>query len=304
MKIAYVNDALITCGGCIVPFEHCRGLRKLGHDAFICANGTNEELQNRYPDVPVYKLSHLNSLDKEDILVANWWMQCEQLEKYNGRKIQFVQGNDLKADYGDDLKKKCLETRQNPNWEIMAVSRYAGEWTERVFTIIPNGISDIFYRTEQDWFNVYMMETKKLYNDLSLDEAYRIAESRKNKWKERDIDALIEGNDEKLKNIDYSINKAKKDGHKNIVWFGRTTHPVEGVECISNPSLEEIARLYRRSKHFYKHSLSEGFCLPLAEAMVSGCICHTGEMGNTFEPDQDFKWETKIELLDKFFQIV
>ena len=267
-KIAYVGDALITCGGVITNFEHCRGLNKLGYDAFVVANGDNEELRRRYPDVNVYSFQMLNSMTDEDIIVANWWPQCEKLMKYKGRKIQFVQGNDLKAYVGTDWKEKCLKVRQDERWEIMAVSQYAGEWTGREFTIIPNGISDMFYEK------------------LNL---------------ERDIDALIEGNDEPLKNIDYSINQAKQDGHKVIVWFGRQTRPVEGVTCINNPPYQEIPRLYQRAKHFYKHSLSEGFCLPLAEAIVSGCIIHAGDMGNTFTPEQDFRWETNIKKLSDYY---
>ncbi|HLP48349.1 MAG TPA: hypothetical protein VK469_20580 [Candidatus Kapabacteria bacterium] len=268
MKIAYVNDAILACGGIITNFEHCKYLRERGYDAFLVANGRNANLQSTYETVPVARMEVLEEFTDDDIIVANWWMQVSQLEKYKGRKIQFVQGADLKADYGDDLKKKCLETRQNPNWEIMAVSQYAGEWTGREFTIIPNGINERFF------------------------EKHNL---------ERDTDALIVGNDEKLKNIDYSINEAKKDGHKKIVWMGRETHLVEGVECVTNPPQEEIPKIYQRSKHFYIHSLSEGFCLPLAEAIVSGCIIHAGDMGNKFDPDQDFRWEKQIDLLEKFY---
>lgn len=266
-KVVYVNDALLICGGIITNYEHCKGLKALGYDAFICANGTNQELAKRYPEVPVYNMGMLEHLTEEDVLIANWWPMCQWLVNHKGRKIQFVQGNDIVGNIGDDYKEKCLAVRQDPRWELMAVSQYAGGWTGREFTIIPNGISDMFYE------------------NLGL---------------ERDIDALIEGNDEPNKNTDFSINEAKKDGHKKIVWFGRQTRLVEGVECISNPPIEKIRELYQRSKHFYKHSLSEGFCLPLAEAIVSGCICHTGDMGNKFEENQDFHWEPQIKKLAKF----
>ena len=268
MKIAYVNDALITCGGIITNFEHCQRLKEKGYDAFIVANGRNQELEKYYPTVPVMKMNILDCLKDDDIIVANWWPMCEWIVNYKGRKIQFIQGNDLLSYTGQDWKDKCLQTRQDARWELMGVSKYALEWTKREGTIIPNGINDRFFV------------------DLGL---------------ERDIDALIEGNDEENKNILYSINLAKQDGHKKIVWFGRQTCPIEGVECISNPPQEEIPKIYQRSKHFYKHSLSEGFCLPLAEAIVSGCIIHAGEMGNHLEPNQDFTWDTQIKKLIKFY---
>jgi hypothetical protein len=270
MKIYYCFDQLILCGGVLVPFEHCQGLVKLGCDARIISKGFNYELQKYYPTVKVCGFEELNNLEENDVLINCWWPQCEELEKYKGRKIQFIQGNDLKSYTGQDWKDRCLATRRKENWELMAVSQYAGEWTGREFAIIPNGINDRFF----------------IKHNL-----------------ERDIDALIEGNDEPNKNIMFSINEAKKDGHKKIVWMGRETHPIEGVESITNPPQEEIPKIYQRAKHFYKHSLSEGFCLPLAEAIVSGCVIHAGEMGNKFEPNQDFHWESQIQKLCKYLSL-
>lgn len=86
----------------------------------------------------------------------------------------------------------------------------------------------------------------------------------------RDIDVLIEGNDEDNKNIDETIREAKKLG-KKIVWFGRQTREVEGVENISNPSIEEIPILYNRAKVFLKKSKCEGWGRPIAEATACGC---------------------------------
>ena len=86
---------------------------------------------------------------------------------------------------------------------------------------------------------------------------------------DRDIDVLIEGNFEPNKNIEATIEEAKKHG-KKIVWFGRHTKDL-GVEHYSNPSLKDIVILYNRSKKFLKMSLNEGFCRPIAEAKRCGC---------------------------------
>lgn len=273
MKIAYINDALIVCGGVITNFEHCQELRKRGYDAFICANGRNEDLHRSYPDVPIRDIQFLDFMKDEDIIVANWWPMCEWLVNHKGRKIQFVQGNDLKSYTGQDWRDKCLKARRDECWDLMAVSQYAGEWTGREFTIIPNGINDRF-------FEDYGME--------------------------KDIDALIEGNDEPNKNIPYSINEAKKDGHKKIVWLGRQTHPIDGVECITNPPQEEIPKIYQRARNFYKHSLSEGFCLPILEALASGCEIHTWDQGNNFDLDNininDYRWSKIGDKLVEFYE--
>lgn len=245
MRIAYVMDQIILCGGVLVPFEHCQELIERGHQACIVARGRNQVLQDAYPTVPIYDFKELESYTKEDIIVSVWWMQVPELKQYKGRKIQFVQGNDLKAYIGDDLKKKCLEIRQRKNWEIMAVSQYAGEWTERDFFIVPNAINDRFFDYEPV---------------------------------EKDIDILIEGNNEENKGIDRAIEKAKQIGGK-IAWLGRETKPVEGVELFTNPPQEEIPKIYQRSKILLKLSESEGFCLPILEAMASRCLVATKNMG-------------------------
>lgn len=247
MKVAYVFDQLITCGGVIVPFEHCKQLIKRGYDAFIVANGTNEELAKRYPTVPVHNLEYLSNLSDDDALVCCWWPQSEQLKQYKGRKLQFVQGHDLKAYVGDDWKERCLEARKDLDYNLFAVSRYAGGWTGRDFDIVPNGIGACFF------------------HDYDL---------------EKDIDILIEGNYEPNKQIDKMIDVAVDSTQGTVVWFGRETKQVEDdIEVVTNPSQETIVKLYQRSKVFLKLSDSEGFCLPILEAMASGCAVMTKDMG-------------------------
>jgi glycosyltransferase involved in cell wall biosynthesis len=301
-KIAYVMDELITCGGCIVPFEHCRELRKRGVDAFIVANGANMDLQSEYPDVPVGEIDkRLKNFTENDVIIAVWWPQVPELEKYKGRKIQLVQGNDLAGDVGDDYKKRCIETRQSSNWEVIAVSKYAGDWTMRPFKIVPNGISNKFFKV-----------------------GYNI---------KRDIDILIEGNDEENKNIEEAI-KLAKQVTDSIVWLGRETSDRYGVETITNPPQERIPEIYQRAKVFLKLSKSEGFCLPILEAMASGCLVVTKDMGgndfcrrgenciyypilgyedkerekkivlNGYETAKQYTWEKSIDNLTRIIEAV
>lgn len=270
MKIAWCLDEVITCGGVKIPFGYCRELQKLGIDSKIYANGRNIELESYY-GVDVRPINELKTFIDTDIIIAVWWRQVPELGKYKGHKIQFIQGNDLEAYIGVDLKQECMNTRNMVKWDLMAVSDYAGRWTNRPFTVIPNAIDDIFFK------------------DLGL---------------VRDIDALIEGNDEPLKNIPFAVEQAKKDGHKKIVWMARNQyHAFEGVENITNPPQKDIPSIYQRSKHFYKYSFSEGFCLPIVEARASGCIIHTHDMGNNFPENfnpRDFNWDNSINKLLKY----
>ena len=104
--------------------------------------------------------------------------------------------------------------------------------------------------------------------------------SRFNNWNmRRDIDVLIEGNNESNKNIEETIKEAKKIG-KKIVWFGRQTKEVEGVENITNPSLDEIPILYNKAKVFLKMSKKEGWGRPIAEATKCGCKIINKSGGN------------------------
>ncbi len=267
IKIAWVLDGLPLCGGVKIPFGYCRELQKLGIDSQIYANGRNPELEEYY-GVKVLPINQLESFTDSDVIIGVWWMQLEMLEKYKGRKMQFVQGFDP---YGmsDTYSNNCLDARSR-NWEVLAVSDYAGSWVGKPFTVIPNAVDEIFHKT-----------------------ASVIQE----------IDALIEGVDEPNKNIMYSVRKAQEDGHKFIVWFARETHAIPGVVSITNPDQEHIAILYKSAKNFYKHSISEGFSLPLAEAIVSGCTIHTHDMGGNKFEGLDFKWDTSVRKLLSYLDI-
>ena len=244
MKIVYVADEIILCGGILVPFEHCRELRKRGIDAFICANGRNEKLQKEFSDVPVKNINELANFNDYDIIIAVWWPQCDQLEQYKGKKYQLVQGNDTLG-VGEDYKEKVIETRNRKNWELIAVSKYAGAWTGREYKLVPNGLS-------KEWFVDHKME--------------------------RNVDVLIEGNDEPNKCIGETIELAKKISN-NIAWLTREDNKKHDVKVFENPPREELPKIYQRAKIFVKLSESEGFCLPILEAMASGCAVITKDMG-------------------------
>lgn len=267
--IAFVNTNLILSGGIITNFEYVKELRKRGIEANLYANEGNPELEASY-GISHLPLSELKTNHK-DIIIANRWEQCEELNKYQGRKIQFVQGRDIDFYKNHTDLPKLIEARNNPNWELIGVSEFClKDWGRG--TVIPNGVNERFFK------------------DYGV---------------ERDIPVLVEGNNEPNKNIPYAIEQAKKDGHKKIVWLGRETCPVEGVETITNPPQEEIPKIYQRAKHFYKYSISEGFSLSILEALLSGCIVHTHDQGHNFpeltkEYAKQFTWEKSTNKLLKY----
>jgi len=290
--IAYVVDIILIAGGIQTAFEHCQRLRDKGYDAFMVANGGN---LGEF-DVPVYPMSKLEEFTDEDIIVSVWYPQVQMLEKYKGRKIQFSQ--DCLEDIpliGKQVIEDCRIARRNPNWEIMAVSDYAGKWTGRDYTVIPNGINERFFI--------------------------------KHKVK-KDIDFLIEGDASENKRTAEAISVAKRIGGR-IGWMCREIERVEGVESFTNPPREEIPKIYQRSRFLIKLSVSEGFCLPILEAMASGCIAVTHDMGgndfckygqncvhidnltdmknmdlireNAYKTAQNYKWDESINKLSKYY---
>lgn len=244
--IAFVSTNTITCGGMLVPFEYVSRLKKRGVEADLFAEEGNTELETFF-GFKVRPLSQLQTTE-DDVIIATRWEQCEMLSQIPVRKYQFVQGDDIVL-LGEEQKKKCSDWRNHPDWKLIGVSRYVlMRWGRG--EVIPNGVNERFLKY------------------LGLD---------------RDIDILIEGNNEPNKNIDEALSIAKTVKtilpDINIVWMGRETRPVEGVECITNPKQEDIPAVYQRSKVMIKLSKSEGFCLPILEAFASGCLVVTTNMG-------------------------
>ena len=247
MKIAWINTEIAPCGGIIVPLEYIREMRKRGIDSFMVADppsGDSEyrrHLMSSYMDIPIRGYDALDSFEDDDAIITIRWELCERLNGYKGKKYQFVQADDISL-IGENAEME--KWRNDAGWTLIGVSLYALKPWQRGF-VVPNGIPDRFFT-----WNV----------------------------PERDIDVLVEGSYEPNKNIDRAIEEAKKLGGR-IVWLGRETKPVEGVENITNPSQELIPGIYKRSKNFIKLSKSEGFCLPILEAMASGCLVYTWDMG-------------------------
>jgi glycosyltransferase involved in cell wall biosynthesis len=238
-------DQVIVCGGILVAFEHCKGLRGRGYDAFIIADwGTIPGY-----DVPIWPLNRLRDLEDEDVIVSVWHPQMHLLDKFKGRKIQLSQ--DCMEDIismPEQVIKDTRMARHSMGWEMIAVSKYAGDWTGCNYTLIPNGINDRFF--------------------IKHDEV-------------RNIDVLIEGNDDGNKGIPDAMEIAQSIGGIRIGWLARVTRLGFWTE-FQNPPQEDIPKIYQRAKVVIKCSHSEGFGLPHLEAMASGCVLLTYNSGGNY----------------------
>lgn len=246
--IAWVTTNTTTCGGMIIPFEYVSRLKKLGIETDIFAEQGNKELEDTY-GIKVRPLSELQTTE-DDVIIATRWEQCEMLSHFPGKKYQFVQGDDIQLLGDDSQRQQCSLWRLHHDWDLIGVSKYVlSRWNRGV--VIPNAVNDRFL------------------NQPPVD---------------RDIDILIEGNNEPNKNIGEAVRIAKQtqllSGRPlKIVWLGRETEKNMGVECVTNPKQKDIPAIYNRSKVMIKLSKSEGFCLPILEAFASGCLVVTTNMG-------------------------
>lgn len=245
--IAWISTNTITCGGMLVPFEYVSRMKKLGIETDIFAEEGNKELEAFY-GITVRPLSQLQTT-KDDVIIATRWEQCEALSELEGRKFQFVQGDDLALLGDDSTRALCSKWRNDERWELIGVSRFVlMRWGRG--EVVPNGLNERFF--------------------AQLPVA-------------RDIDILVEGNNEPNKNIKEAISLANQVKSilpdVKIVWLGRETDASLGVECITKPKQDGIPAIYQRSKVMIKLSKSEGFSLPILEAMASGCLVVTTNMG-------------------------
>lgn len=230
----------------LVPFEYVSRMKKLGIETDIFAEEGNQDLEAFY-GIKVRPLSELQT-DENDVIIATRWEQCDRLTPMIGKKFQFVQGDDLRL-LGETERDKCSFWRNNTEWNLIGVSRYVlMRWNRG--EVVPNGLNERFLK------------------QLPVS---------------KDIEILIEGNNEPNKNIQEALDIAqavqRKRPETKIAWLGRETYSVNGVECFTNPKQEEIPGIYQRSKVMIKLSKSEGFCLPILEAMASKCLVVTTTMG-------------------------
>lgn len=246
IKIAYVCEKILVCGGINVMFEHCQRLRERGYDAFVIADwGTH----NGY-SVPIYPLNKLRDLEDDDVIVSVWFPQVVLLDKFRGRKIQLSQDcfEDIR-ELPESTIQDCRVARHTPGWEMMAVSKYAGDWTGCDYELIPNGVNERFF----------------IKHNL-----------------ERDIDVLIEGNDDGNKGIPGAFEIGQSIPGLKIGWLARVNQDGDWMK-FNNPPQDEIPKIYQRSKVLIKCSQSDGFGLPHLEAMASGTILLTyNSKGNDF----------------------
>ncbi|GLC81970.1 glycosyltransferase family 4 protein [Lacrimispora brassicae] len=274
MKIIYVGTRLQVNGATKVAISHCNILHKRGHQVRLAVLGANS-LDWSSPFIPVEYISNLRMLhidEKElivvlDCLVANWFVR----QYGHNRVISFVQVDEPKLYHDPQLVNAAQNAFALSNPKIV-VSKYLQDILKEYGSnseIIPPAISKaIYYPAKRD-----APEVSKPFKVL-----------------------LVGSYSHPLKQIPQAYLALKYLQHLGVdVRLIRLVRKVETVtpvglevEWFVNPPQDMIGEIYRSADALLSASSSEGFGLPLLEAMATGIPFVTTDNGGSRDliPDQ------------------
>lgn len=274
MKIVYVATRPQVNGATKVAIMHCNLLHNRGHEVRLLVLGANS-LDWGKPQVNVSYVSSFRriEIDEKELIVvldcfsANWFTR-----KYGSeRVISLIQTDEPKLYANPELIKTAQEAFALPNPKI-AVSKYLQEVLQRYGSdscIIPPAIDNtIFYPEERrapEKGKAFTVLTVGSYGHplKQIQQAFEALEYLKKL-----------GIDVKLIRL---IRKEEEEVPKDIEtkWY-------------VNSRQEDIGDIYRLSDVLLFPSSSEGFGLPILEAMMSGIPFVATDNGGSREiaPDQ------------------
>ena len=263
IKIIYVLQSTGVSGGHRIVFEHLNNLKKLGYDAELWALDSAPKWMKL--DTPTKTFKNYTALvnqlkNVEAIKVATWWETASPVWEASINKgvPAFIIHEIESAFYPNQ-----------PEIQSSVISCYRKEFNNIVScgftledinslglkgTLIPCG---------------YDSEVYKVNNDVKKEESQLLAIGR----------SFFQKNFKQTLNAWSSLKPKPK-----LVVFGSEPDLVakhKEIEYLFMPSNEKVNYLYNQSTAFIQTSYHEGFCLPVLEAMASGCpvIC-TDAKGN------------------------
>ena len=256
MKIVYVLDSNLVCGGHIIVLQHITRLVKRGHDLSICildeAIPANLSSFAWFPEFNCAVIHSHNFPDDVDICVATFWDTIIPVLTFEAQqKVYFVQSDETRF-YDDIVIKNCVNLSYLSNIHYMTEAKWIVEWLRNNFghqaIYIPNAL-----------------DPKIIHSDEP------IAVKQKNKLR-----ILVEGPiDSPFKRVKEAIEASQGLGCE--IW------------CVSNdgkpPSDWKIDKFFykvdfNKMKYIYsscdilvKLSSVEGFFGPPLEMMACGGVC-------------------------------
>ena len=280
MKITFLVSSPNFSGGLKVILIHADNLRKRGHDVLVVSvpprkpsfrdqlrsiksgNGWikydpnppshRDEFDLNYKVIDKYRPFTDEDLPDADILFFSWWQKAEwanDLSESKGRKVHFIQGHEV-FEYLPQERAKAVY--KMPFYKI-AVSK----WLQNIVYESYGGRKPDLVGNTVDLSHFSMIERAKS-SDFTIGFLYSTVAKKNTKLS---IEVIT-----KIKEFYPSV---------KVVSFGdlkpNAQLPLpEWVEFHHAPSQDDIPVIYGRADVWLFSSFSEGFGLPLLEAMACG----------------------------------
>lgn len=219
-----------------------------------------------------------------EFIVATSWETAENVIEYpesKGKKLYLIQGNESEFAFA---KENGLQQRVLDTWNFDMQKIVIGSWLQEKVRESGNNAEVIFNGLNFEDFSLENEIEKRNPNTVMMlfHESYA-------KGCEEGLKVLrgIRSNNENLK----------------VILFGVPQKPdylEDWIEYHRMPSRSELKSMYNRSSIFLSPSHSEGWGLPVAEAMQCGCAVLTSDIGGfmDFVIDQDTGLCFKVQDID------
>lgn len=282
MKVTFVLPGGGRSGGIKCTVKSANGLLQKDHSVRLLVNNNNPTirsqlrnlwLRSRYPhgndwldmfEGAVERFNNIEKctfLDNEIVLAAGWWagMEMRRLQHPKIIKVHYIHG----VGFGDNDKMRAAWGENVPK---IAVASYLEEVMEktcgqRIMAVIPNGIDTEEY---------YPTGPENQRNGIGT-----VFGSGCHK----DPDTVLK--------VLETLRKDCPETPQRV--FGSCRRPREIAKKLYRrlPSLEEIREIYSQSLVWIMGSCSEGFGLPILEAMACGCAVVATDCGGPRNIIQD-----------------
>lgn len=202
-------------------------------------------------------------IPNSDIIIATSWETAEhvaELSDKKGLKVYFIQGNESEFVFA---KKNRFEERVFNTWNLPMKKIVIGSWLqEKLFE--SGNVSELIFNGLN-------------FNDFYID---------KNIYDRDPFTIMMLYHDSPSKGCDEGLEAIKRLKVEKpllkVVLFGVPDRPENlesWIEYYKMPDRNQLRELYNNSAVFLSPSHSEGWGLPVAEAMQCGCVVLTSNIG-------------------------
>lgn len=193
-----------------------------------------------------------------DAVIATWWATSypiSELSKAKGKKFYLIQHYETWGGSPELVNKSYSLGLRN-----IVISKWLKEALEglgaEVFAHIPNGINFGLFRLEVPIESREPLSVAMMYHPAA--------------WK---------GAEDGLRAIEIAKNRFPRLKVTLFSTYPRPAGLPSWIRFVQDPPQGELVRLYNQHAIFISSSVTEGWCLPAAEAMACGCAVCTTDSG-------------------------